>query len=104
MAGLRLRIAFAAIKKHERNTFTVVIAASSALCQRNKSMDGPDVIPWAIPGPHGVSARNFVIEHILGINRARLSTGPGLREALFAIKVHERDTFAVLVTSVSTLC
>ena len=66
-------------------------------------MDGPDVVTRAITGPHRVSTRDVVIEHILGIIRAGLSAGPGLRVALFAIKIHERDAAAVGVTSVGTL-
>ena len=40
---------------------------------------------------------------MLGIFDAGMSAGPGLREAMFTIKIHERDTVAVAVASVSTL-
>lgn len=103
LAGLGLRVAFTAIKEHERNTCRVVSAASSALCHRHESMNGPDVITRAITRPHGVSTWDFVIEHILGISRAGLRTGLGLRVALFAIKIHERDTVVVVVASVGAL-
>ena len=65
-------------------------------------MEGPDVISRTISRPHGVSTRNFVIEHVLGVFDA--GTGPGLRVAMFTIEIHERDTVAVAVTSVGTLC
>ena len=104
LAGLGLREAFTTILKHERNTSGILMTASSAVLQCSDSMDGPDVIPRTISGPHSVSTRDFVIEHILGIFPAGESAGLGLRVATFTIKQRVRDTVAVAVTSVGTLC
>jgi len=65
LAGLGLGVTFTAIKEHERNTGMVVAATSSALCQRNETMDRPDVVTRAVTRPHGVSTWDFIIEHIL---------------------------------------
>ena len=80
------------------------MAAFGAVFQSSESMDGPDVISRTISRPHGISTRNFVIEHILGVFDAGVSAGPGLRVAMFTIEIHERDTVALAVTSVGTLC
>ena len=70
-------------------------------------MDSPDVISGAITRPHGVSTGNtgdFIIEHILRISCVGVGAGLSLGVTLFVIEIHERDTFAVAVTSIGALC
>lgn len=88
-AGLRLRIAFTAIMEHKRNTGWVIIAAASTLCQRNKAMDGPDVVSTATTRSHCVAFWDLVVEHVLWVFHAGLGAGPGFWEAFSPIKMQE---------------
>ena len=75
-AGLRLRIAFTAIMEHKRNTGWVIIAASCTLCQRDKAMDGPDVVSTATTRSHCVAFWDLVENTFFG------SSVPGWAQVL----------------------